>query len=332
MKRALICGISGQDGAYLANLLLSEGYEVIGTSRDAEMSRFSNLASLGIRNKVSLRSMTLSDFRSVLQVLHEVEPAEVYNLAGQSSVGLSFEQPVETLESVALGALNLLEAIRFLGRPLRLYNASSGECFGETTKDHPANETSPFRPRSPYGVAKATAFWETTNYREAYGIFACSGILFNHESILRPPRFVTRKVVQAAANIAAGSKERLRIGETRVIRDWGYAPEYVRAMWLMLQQPEPKDFVIASGESHSLEEFIAACFSEVGLDWRDYTDVDPALFRSSDILQSHADPSFARKQLGWSAKTSMKSVVALLMREQQAEHRYEEERRFSNKP
>jgi len=318
MKRALICGISGQDGAYLANLLLAEGYEVIGTSRDAEMSPFNNLAYLGIRDQVSLRSMTLSDFRSVLQVLSEVDPVEVYNLAGQSSVGLSFQQPVETLESVALGALNLLEAIRFLGRPLRLYNASSGECFGETSKENPANETSPFRPRSPYGVAKATAFWETANYREAYGIFACSGILFNHESILRPRRFVTRKVAQAATNIAAGSKERLRVGETRVIRDWGYAPEYVRAMWLMLQQAEPEDFVIASGESHSLEEFIAACFTEVGLDWREHTDIDPALFRTSDILCSHANAARARERLGWQAKADMKTIVASIMRDEQS--------------
>lgn len=317
-KRALICGISGQDGAYLAHLLLSKGYEVVGTSRDAEMSRFTNLALLGIRERVNLRSMTLSDFRSVLQVLSEVEPGEIYNLAGQSSVGLSFQQPVETLESIAFGTLNLLEAIRFLGRPLRLYNAASGECFGETSAAAPALETSPFRPRSPYGVAKAAAFWEVANYREAYNIFACSGILFNHESILRPARFVTRKVVQAACRIAAGSDERLRIGETRVVRDWGYAPEYVEAMWLMLQQPEPVDYVIASGESHSLGEFIAACFDEVGLDWREHTDTDRAFFRTTDILQSHADPSLARERLGWQAKMHMQALVARLVADERA--------------
>ncbi len=312
-KLALICGISGQDGAYLARLLLSKGYEVVGTSRDAEMSRFSNLAFLGIRERVNLRSMTLSDFRSVLQVLSEVEPTEVYNLAGQSSVGLSFQQPVETLESIAFGTLNLLEVIRFLGRPLRLYNAASGECFGETMAAAPAHEASPFHPRSPYAVAKAAAFWEVANYREAYDIFACSGLLFNHESILRPARFVTRKVVQAACRIAAGSNERLRIGETRVVRDWGYAPEYVEAMWLMLQQPEPRDYVIASGESHSLADFIAACFDEVGLDWCEYTDTDRSFFRATDILQSHADPSLARGLLGWQAKTRMRSLVARLV-------------------
>lgn len=312
-KRALICGISGQDGTYLAHLLLSKGYEVVGTSRDAEMSRFNNLALLGIRERLTLRSMTLNDFRSVLQVLSEVEPAEVYNLAGQSSVGLSFQQPVETLESIAFGTLNLLEAIRFLGRPLHLYNATSGECFGETTAESPAHEASPFRPRSPYGVAKAAAFWEVANYREAYDIFACSGLLFNHELILRPTRFVTRKVVQTACRIAAGSAERLSIGETRVVRDWGYAPEYVEAMWLMLQQPEPVDYVIASGESHSLAEFIAACFEEVGLDWRDHTDTDPSFFRTTDILQSHADPTLAFDQLGWQAKIRMRDLVARLV-------------------
>jgi GDPmannose 4,6-dehydratase len=312
-KCALICGISGQDGAYLAHLLLSKGYEVIGTSRDAEMSRFSNLTFLGIREQVNLRSMTLNDFRSVVQVLSEVEPGEIYNLAGQSSVGLSFQQPVETLESIAFGTLNLLEAIRFLGRPLRLYNAASCECFGQTTADSPAHEKSPFRPRSPYGVAKAAAFWEVANYREAYDIFACSGLLFNHESILRPTRFVTRKVVQTACRIAAGANERLRVGETRVVRDWGYAPEYVEAMWLMLQQSEPLDYVIASGQSHSLTEFIAACFKEVGLDWQEHTDTDRSLFRTTDILQSHADPSFAHERLGWQAKTCMHRLVARLI-------------------
>jgi len=317
-KRALICGISGQDGTYLAHLLLSKGYEVFGTSRDAEMSRFDNLALLRIRERVKLRSMTLIDFRSVLQVLSEVEPVEVYNLAGQSSVGLSFQQPVETLESIAFGTLNLLEAIRLLGHPLRLYNASSGECFGETTVESPASEASPFRPRSPYGVAKAAAFWEVANYREAYNIFVCSGLLFNHESILRPSRFVTRKVVQTACRIAAGSRERLGVGETRVVRDWGYAPEYVEAMWLMLQQPEPADYVIASGESHSLAEFIAACFAEVELDWRDHTDTDRSLFRATDILQSHADPSLARERLGWQAKTSMRRLVARLVADERA--------------
>ncbi|HLH12835.1 MAG TPA: GDP-mannose 4,6-dehydratase [Methylovirgula sp.] len=314
--RALICGISGQDGAYLAHFLLSKGYEVIGTSRDAEVSRFENLFALAIRERVTLRSMTLSDFRSVLQVLSETEPAEIYNLAGQSSVGLSFQQPVETLESISIGTLNLLEAVRFMKRATRIYNATSSECFGETIRESPARESTAFAPRSPYGVAKAAAYWIVANYREAYGIHACSGILFNHESIFRPARFVTRKVVRSACRIAAGDELPLRIGNTSIVRDWGYAPEYVEAMWLMLQQPKPRDYVIATGESHSLQEFISASFEEVGLDWAKYTQEDPALLRTTDILQSHADPSLAAEHLGWRAKTRMRALVRRLIEDE----------------
>src|SRR5215510_6001103 len=201
-KRALICGVSGQDGSYLARFLLDQDYEVYGTSRDAQIASFSNLTMLAIKDRIVLESVALGDFRSVLQALMRVEPDEVYNLAGQSSVALSFQQPVETLESIAQGTLNLLEAIRFTGRPIRLYNAGSSECFGDS--GHPADETTPFRPRSPYAVAKATAFWEVSNYREAYGLFACTGILFNHESPLRPERFVTRKIVEGAVRIRRG--------------------------------------------------------------------------------------------------------------------------------
>jgi GDPmannose 4,6-dehydratase len=321
MTRALICGISGQDGSLLARLLLDKGYEVVGTSRDAELSRFDNLVRLGIRDRVTCRSMTLNDFRSVLQVLTEVEPHEIYNLAGQSSVGMSFQQPVETLESIAHATLNLLEAVRFLGKSVRLYNAASGDCFGDTSSARPSMESSPFRPRSPYGVAKAAAFWEVANYREAYGLFACSGILFNHESSLRPSRFVTRKVVQAACRIAAGSSETLKIGATHVKRDWGWAPEYVEAMWLMLQQQEARDFVIATGETHSLADFIAATFASVGLDWRRHTETDASLMRAADITESHADPSLARDQLGWTALTRMGDLVRLLVEEERARTR-----------
>jgi GDPmannose 4,6-dehydratase len=229
-KRALVCGIAGQDGAYLARWLLGKGYEVWGTSRDAAMSPFTNLETLGIREQVALRSMAINDFRSVLNVLHESEPDEVYLLAAQSSVGLSFEQPAETLESIAVGVLNLLEVVRLLKRPVRLYHASSSECFGETGR-HAANESTPFAPRSPYAVAKASAHWLTRNYREAYGLFACNGILFNHESPLRPARFVTRKIVTGAVRIAGGANERLRLGRVDIVRDWGWAPEYVEAMW-----------------------------------------------------------------------------------------------------
>jgi GDPmannose 4,6-dehydratase len=308
MKKALICGISGQDGAYLAQLLLSKGYTVCGTSRDAQMSSFRNLTRLGIREQVKLESMSLTDFRSVLQILTKIEPDEVYNLAGQSSVGLSFEQPVETLESIATGTLNLLEAIRFTGKTIKFYNAGSSESFGDTG-DRAADETTPFRPRSPYAVAKATAFWEVANYREAYGLFACSGILYNHESPLRPERFVTQKIIAAACRIAGGSGEKVNLGNISVQRDWGYAPEYVEAMYLMLQHPEPDDYVIATGETHRLEEFVATAFATVGLDWQEWVDIDTSLYRPTDIAVGRGNPGKAKTKLGWEATSKMPEVV-----------------------
>lgn len=312
-KKALICGISGQDGALLARLLLDKGYQVVGTSRDAEVSRFSNLERLGISRRVRTCSMTLNDFRSVIQVLKDSEPDEIYNLAGQTSVGLSFAQPVETLESIAFGTLNLLEALRFTGSGARLYNAASSECFGETSAETPANEETPFQPRSPYGVAKATAFWTVANYREAYGLFASSGILFNHESPLRPERFVTRKVVRAAVRIADGSGERLKLGALDVVRDWGWAEEYVDAMWRMLQLDRPADFVIATGRSHSLEYFVARCFELLGLDWRDHVETDPGLLRATDIAHSHGDPAKAHRLLGWNAEVDFDAMLRRLI-------------------
>jgi GDPmannose 4,6-dehydratase len=311
-RRALICGVSGQDGAYLARLLLSKGYDVFGTSRDAQVSSFRNLRRLGIDGKVQLESMAVTDFRSVLQVIRKTSPDEIYNLAGQSSVALSFQQPVETLESIALGTLNLLEAIRFVERPIRFYNASSSECFGDT-HGTAANETTPFRPRSPYGVAKAAAFFEVANYREAYGLYACSGILYNHESPLRPERFVTRKVIASAHRIANGSREKLKLGNLSIQRDWGWAPEYVEAMWLMLQQETPLDYVIATGELNSLERFVELAFREVGLDWRDHVESDPAFLRPTELAGGSGDPSLARERLGWAAKSRMGDVVRMMM-------------------
>jgi GDPmannose 4,6-dehydratase len=311
-KKALICGVSGQDGAYLAQLLLNKGYSVCGTSRDAQMSSFGNLTRLGIREQVKLESMSLNDFRSVLQVLMKIEPDEVYNLAGQSSVGLSFEQPVETLESIATGTLNLLEAIRFTGAPIKLYNAGSSECFGDIG-DRAADEMTPFRPRSPYAVAKAAAFWEVANYREAYGIFACSGILFNHESPLRPQRFVTQKIVAAACRIAKGSKEQLHLGNISIERDWGWAPEYVEAMHLMLQQDEPDDYAIATGKSYSLEAFVAEAFACAGLDWHDHVITDSSLLRPTDLAISRGNPAKAKKKLRWQAQYKMHDIVRMMV-------------------
>ncbi len=317
MKTALISGISGQDGSYLAKLLLEKGYNVCGTSRDAQMSTFNNLSRLGIREQIKLDSMSLNDFRSVLQVLTKYQPDEVYNLAGQSSVGLSFQQPVETLESIATGTLNLLEAIRFTGAKIKLYNASSSECFGDTG-GQPATENTPFRPRSPYAVAKSAAFWEVANYREAYNLFACSGILFNHESPLRPQRFVTQKIVSVVCQIAKSSNEKLHLGNISVQRDWGWAPEYVEAMFLMLQQDEADDYVIATGESYPLQDFVVEAFNSVGLNWQDYVEVDRSLYRPTDISVGRANPTKAKEKLGWKAKYKMPDVVRMMVKDRMA--------------
>jgi GDPmannose 4,6-dehydratase len=312
MKTALILGISGQDGAYLAHLLLGKGYAVVGGSRDAQVTPFTNLARLGIRDRVALESISLNDFRSVLQTLSKVQPDEIYNLAGQSSVGLSFQQPVETLESITFGTLNLLEAIRFNGKPAKLYNAGSSECFGNLP-DAPATEETPFRPRSPYAVAKAAAFWEVANYREAYGLFACSGILFNHESPLRPERFVTRKVIAAACRIAGGARETLQLGDLSIERDWGWAPEYVEAMWRMLQQEAPDDYVVATGQTYSLQYFVETAFASLGLDWREHVQTDNTLTRPNELRVSRANPDKARARLGWQAAHALPQVVRMMV-------------------
>lgn len=310
--KALICGVGGQDGAFLAQLLLEKGYEVWGTSRDAQISSFRNLNALCISGGVMLCSMAPTDFRSVLTVLTRCMPDEVYFLAGQSSVGLSFEQPVETLESITVGTLNMLEAIRFLGGKIKLYHASSSECFGDVGRV-PANENTPFQPRSPYAVAKASAHWMVSNYREAYGLFACSGILFNHESPLRPPRFVTRKIVDAAIRISHGSQEKLKLGRLDIVRDWGWAPEYVDAMWRMLQQERPVDYVIATGVAVSLEDFVRTVFSSVDLDWREHVVTDQGLYRPSDIAWSQGDPRRAQAGIGWESQTCMPELARLLV-------------------
>ena len=314
-KTALILGVSGQDGTYLAAFLLAKGYRVVGASRDAQISSFANLKRLKIYGRVELESISLNDFRSVLQVLKKVQPNEIYNLAGQTSVGLSFDQPVESFESISIGTLNLLEAIRFMDIPIRIYNAGSSECFGNT-EGAAATEETPFRPRSPYAVAKAAAFWHMANYREAYGLFACSGLLFNHESPLRPERFVTRKIVNAACRIAKGSGEVLQLGNIEVERDWGWAPEYIEAMWRMLQQENPEDFVIATGETNKLADLVREAFDRVNLNWEDHVTTSDTLFRPTDILTVRADPGKAKRKLGWKAKFKMKDVVRMMVEEE----------------
>jgi len=305
---ALICGVSGQDGSFLAQLLLKKGYEVFGTSRDAQGSAFGNLQKLGIKEQIEYLSMVPEDFRSVLTALRKSNPDEIYYLAGQSSVGLSFEQPAETIQSITLGTLNVLEGCRMMDKKIKIYHAGSGECFGDTN-GVPANESTPFHPMSPYAVAKASAYWLVNNYRDAYGLFACTGILFNHESSLRPERFVTQKIVRSVQRIAQGSQEKLKLGRLDIARDWGWAPEYVEAMWLMLQQDKPEDFVIATGSTISLEDFVRVAFEQVGLNWQDHVIQDPSLFRPTDLKIGCADPSKALREMGWKAKTQGIEVV-----------------------
>jgi len=308
MKKALVCGVSGQDGAYIARLLLEKGYEVYGSSRDSQMSTFKNLSTLGIKNDVNLISVNLNDFRSTLQSIIKIKPDEIYNLSGQSSVSLSFEQPVETLESISIGTLNILESIRFSNSDIKFYNAGSSECFGDT-KDNAADENTLFQPRSPYAVAKSTAFWLVSNYRESYNINASTGILFNHESPLRPDRFVTKKIISTACKIVKDKSIKLKLGNLDITRDWGWAPEYVEAIWLMLQTEIPEDYVIATGESNSLKDFIKTTFEYLGLNYEDHVISDENLFRPSDLKIGKANPIKAETKLGWKAKSKMKDVI-----------------------
>lgn len=315
-KHALIFGVSGQDGAYLARFLLDKGYRVFGASRDTQFASFANLRALGIQDAVQTLSANPADFRSVLVAITKAQPHEIYNLSGQSSVGLSFEQPVDTFSSIGTANLTLLEAIRFLGGKIRYYNAGSSECFGNTLE--PATETTPFHPLSPYAVGKAAAFWQVANYREAYGLFACSGILFSHESPLRSERFVTQKIVRTACRIAAGARETLILGNMDIVRDWGWAPEYVEAMWAMLQSEIADDYIIATGRTCSLREFTATVFKCCGLNWEEHVQQNRAAMRPSDIAISSANPEKAARLLRWRAKHAAEDVARLLVEAEQS--------------
>lgn len=310
-KKALIIGITGQDGTYLAKHLLDKGYEVTGSSRDVMASSFANLQTLGIRDKVKLVSVSINDFRSVFNAIQSFNPDEIYNLAGQTSVGLSFDQPVEAIESIAIGTLNILEVIRLQNRPVRFYNAGSSECFGDTG-DMPANEHTPFAPRSPYAVAKSTAKWLINSYRESYGLYACTGILFNHESPLRPERFVTQKIIAGAAKIKTGELSKLQLGNLDISRDWGWGPEYVQAMWLMMQLDKPDDFVIATGRQESLKYFVSKAFEYFDLDWQKYVEIEPSFFRPNEIVSSVGNPQKAIEVLGWSKPTDVDGVIKMM--------------------
>jgi len=307
---ALITGITGQDGSYLAELLLEKGYEVHGMVRRSSTENFERIAHL--KDRVLLHQGDLLDPSSLITVLNASRPAEVYNLAAQSFVPTSWQQPTLTGEFTALGVTRLLEAIRFVDPGIRFYQASSSEMYGKV-RETPQNEATPFYPRSPYAVAKMFGHWITVNYRESFGIYAVSGILFNHESPRRGREFVTRKITEAVARIKLGLQDELRLGNTDARRDWGYALEYVDAMWRMLQQPEASDFVIGTGQQHTVQEFVDHSFAGVGLDPKDFVRTDPALLRPAEVDTLLADPAKAREQLGWTAKTDALELARIMV-------------------
>jgi GDPmannose 4,6-dehydratase len=309
-RRALITGITGQDGSYLAEFLLEKGYHVVGMVRRASTESFERIAHL--RDRIEIREGDLLDQLSLITLLHHVDPHEVYNLAAQSFVPTSWEQPILTSEVTALGATRLLEAIRVVDRSIKFYQASSSEMFGKV-RETPQSELTPFHPRSPYGVAKTYAHYLTINYRESYGIFACSGILFNHESPRRGKQFVTRKVTDGVARIKAGRAKELRLGNLDAKRDWGFAGDYVQAMWMMLQQPKADDYVVASGQTHSVRELCEIAFAHAGLDWQKYVVVDPAFVRPAEVDLLIGDASKARRVLGWAAKHSFQQLIEMMV-------------------
>ncbi len=311
-RRALICGISGQDGSYLAKVLLDRGYEVWGSSRDLNVNRFRNLHRLGIVESVKLIPLNTSSNESAVEVLQHIKPDAVFHLSGQSSVKLSFEQPVETLDSIAMATLRLLESIRRSGLDIRFFSAGSTECFGDTG-DYVADEESAFRPGNPYAISKATAFWTVAHYRRAYGMHACTGILANHESPLRPQHFVTSKIIHAVACLALGKKVELSLGNLAIERDWGWAPEFVEAMALMLDQPVADDYIVATGTSHTLTEFLAKAFELVGRDWREHTTLNEQMMRLTDVTRVRVGISKINRHIGWKARIHMPEVIGRLL-------------------
>lgn len=311
MSTALITGITGQDGAFLARLLLEKGYRVVGAFRRASMVSTARLDALGVTGEVELVPFDLTDHGNMRRSIERCGPEEIYNLAAQSFVGVSFEQPVTTGEITGVGVVRLLEAIREANPRIKFYQASTSEMFGKAPA--PQNEETPFYPRSPYAASKLYAHWSCVNYRESYGMHASSGILFNHESELRSAEFVTRKITQAAARIKHGLQNELKLGNLESKRDWGYAGEYVEAMWLMLQQPNPDDYVIATGETHSVRDFVEAAFEAVGLDWEKYVVTDPAFLRPAEVDLLLGDPTKAKETLGWKPKVAFTELIGLMV-------------------
>lgn len=317
MKKALITGITGQDGSYLAELLLDKGYEVHGIIRRASTFNTGRIDHLykdphinGVR--LFLHYGDIADSTNLIKLLYRVQPEEVYHLAAQSHVRVSFDIPEYTGDVTGLSTIRILEAIRETGSQARFYQASSSEMFGKV-QEVPQRETTPFYPRSPYGAAKVYAYWATVNYRESYGAFACNGILFNHESPRRGETFVTRKITRAVARIKAGLDRKLYLGNLDAKRDWGYAKEYVEAMWLMLQQDEPDDYVVATGETHSVREFLEEAFSHVQLDWQEHVEIDPKYYRPAEVDLLVGDAGKAKRKLGWEPKTTFKELTRLMV-------------------
>jgi GDPmannose 4,6-dehydratase len=310
-RTVLITGVTGQDGSYLAELLLAKGYRVVGMVRRASTENFERINHL--RDRLELRQADLLDQQSLITVLQEARPDEIYNLAAQSFVPPSWVQPVLTAEFDAVGVTRLLEAIRLAAPEARFYQASSSEMFGQV-RETPQRETTPFYPRSPYGVAKVYGHFITVNYRESYGMFACSGILFNHESSRRGREFVTRKVSDGVARIKLGLAKELQLGNLDAHRDWGFAGDYVEAMWLMLQQPAADDYVVATGETHSVRELVDIAFSVVGLRWQDHVKTDPSLIRPAEVDTLIGDAAKARRVLGWTPRVSFPQLVELMVR------------------
>ena len=310
MKRALITGVTGQDGSYLAEFLLTKGYEVFGMVRRASTENFERIEPF--RDRIRLVQGDLLDPMSLITILSDIRPQEIYNLAAQSFVPTSWAQPVLTAEFDAIGVTRVLEAIHLVDKQIRFYQASSSEMFGKV-REVPQTELTPFHPRSPYGVAKVYAHYITVNYRESYGIFACSGILFNHESPRRGKEFVTRKVTDSVARIHLGLESELRLGNLEARRDWGFAGDYVEAMWMMLQQTEPDDFVIATGESHTVAELAELAFRHVGLDWRAYVREDPSLKRPAEVDLLVGDASKACAKLGWKPRVSFAELIGMMV-------------------
>jgi GDPmannose 4,6-dehydratase len=319
MRKALITGITGQDGTYLSKLLLQKGYDVYGLVTYHDHLNLKNLEVLDVLDRTTLIDADLTNITGLKDILSTIQPAEIYHLAAQSSVATSFDQPLDTVTFNVLSTHHLLESIRMLSLPIRFYQASSSEMYGRV-RNLPVVEDSVLHPVSPYAISKATGHWLAINYREAYGMFCCCGILFNHESYLRPSNYVTKKIVSSAIRISKGSGEKLTLGNVEIKRDWGYAPEYVKSMWLMLQQNEPNEYVIATNEAHSIKEFVRTTFECLDLDWEEYTVIDQKLFRPSDIEIIYGDPEKAKTKLGWKYDITFKELIQRLIDDELSSH------------